>query len=226
MMMLQEAFVWLVPEQQMAKTLVDESGLISTFIDFSEPVYVRIKRILLEAVRRNMIVPLVETLLRWYPENRELKDAFYAWKVAENKRDAAYAVVLAARSVDNPIATAKVTRKDEQVVGVDVDVDIPALGKDVKPPKGGKVEKGTKIAKEPVETVEIVELVKAEQFNGEVASRYVGEPEPGDWFSSQRTISDHESRLATMETKMLELEEWRRLLSQFPSVATTPKEKK
>lgn len=213
LMLLQESLVWLVPDEAMAKTLVEEAGIPDRFIDYSEPVYLRIRRILLEATRLNMMEQLLATITDWYSGNVELKMAIESWREGENRNAAALALVVAARKVKGAKATATITRVGDEIEKVEVEVVIPE-----------EQTTETVVATEPPVAEEVVprDVPEHEESIATTESEITleslalsDEPQPGDWFSIIRTISEQEKRLRELET-------WRNQLSISPTVAAKP----
>lgn len=201
MQMIQESLVWLVPDAVMARTLVSEAGIPEGFIDFGEPVWNRIKRIMVEAEKREMMPQLLDVITSWYPENSALNEAKGAWEAGEDRKAAAALLRKAAKAITEPVAVAKITRKDDDVRRVEVDVKIPELTKSAP---------GSPVVTESVTGV--IEPVVGDSGTEPVEVAYSDHIEPGDWFSFQKTLVDQEQRLRELET-------WRQQLSIFPTIA-------
>lgn len=201
MQMIQESLVWLVPDAVMARTLVSEAGIPEGFIDFGEPVWNRIKRIMVEAEKREMMPQLLDVITSWYPENSALNEAKVAWEAGEDRKAAAALLRKAAKAITEPVAVAKITRKDDDVRRVEVDVKIPELTKSAP---------GSPVVTESVTGV--IEPVVGDSGTEPVEVAYSDHVEPGDWFSFQKTLVDQEQRLRELET-------WRQQLSIFPTIA-------
>lgn len=246
LMLLQEAFVWLVPDEEMARTLVEEAGLPDKFIDFSEPVYLRIRRILLEATRRNLMEPLLATLTDWYGGNLELQAAIAAWREGEDRSAAALALVVAARKVKGAKATAIITRVGDEIEKVEVEVVIPESVETITATEEIKIP----VKEEPVPPVRNgvkppVRDKPVPPVKDEVIPPVKDEPVP-------RTVPKHEESIKTtqsevdleslalsdepqpgdwfslirtvgeQERRLRELETWRNQLSISPTVAAKP----
>lgn len=207
MQMIQEALVWLVPDAVMARTLVSEAGIPEGFIDFGEPVWNRIKRVMVEAEKREMLPQLLAVITGWYPENIALREAKIAWEAGEDRKAAAALLRKAAKAITEPVAVAKITRKDDDVRRVEVDVKIPELTKSAPVPKGSPL---GPVVTESVTGV--IEPVVGDSGTEPVEVAYSDHIEPGDWFSFQKTLVDQEQRLRELET-------WRQQLSIFPTIA-------
>lgn len=102
---IQDAIVWLVPDAGLAKTLCDEAGLNTRFINFEEPPYLRIGRVMVEALKRDMLPQVLAVITSWYSDNIELKSAIQAWEAGER---ATMAIKQAALKIVQPRDVIKV----------------------------------------------------------------------------------------------------------------------
>lgn len=194
-MLIQQSLVWLAPSAALARSLVSDAGIPEHLIDFSEPVWPRMKRIMDEARRREMMPQLLAAITAWYPENTALAEAKALWEIGQDRRAAAQALRKEARNIrlSKPTAAVKVTKDDDgTVTDVDVDVDMDAEIAD-------KAKKDAPSKREE----------PSENFV------YSDDLTPGDLYSLRQTLIDHEKRLS-------ELEAWRTQLSIMPTPNRKP----
>lgn len=80
---LQKACIYLFSKEEDARTLVSDSEIDASQIDFGEPPAYRWQSIITEAEKQNTMSKLIPVLLARYPDNEQLKAACLPFEAAE-----------------------------------------------------------------------------------------------------------------------------------------------